>query len=234
MSSWSRAAASVDRLAQDVGVPGVLRHLRDAPDEQRARASCAAAPRATTRRSPAASSGSSRTTASQCAARPAVERDEVGSRDSSAVAHMSADVPDRAVLDPRQPLARRPPDGVAEVGVLDPGHVLDEAEQVGAAGRQRAAHVVVVQPVERSQQGVAALLEVARRRAVIPTSSSPSTATTSSPRRCATVTARLGWWLDTSALTPEETAERVVVHAYARGGVPAGRPSRALTEPDGP
>ena len=44
----------------------------------------------------------------------------------------------------------------------------------------------------------------------------------------------LGWWLDTSALPPEETAERVVVHAYARGGVPAGRPSRALTEPDGP
>src|SRR6478735_4016188 len=32
----------------------------------------------------------------------------------------------------------------------------------------------------------------------------------------------LGWWFDTSGLTPEETAERIVVDAYAHGGVPAG------------
>jgi len=27
----------------------------------------------------------------------------------------------------------------------------------------------------------------------------------------------VGWWFDTSALTPEETAEQVLTHAYARG-----------------
>ena len=31
----------------------------------------------------------------------------------------------------------------------------------------------------------------------------------------------LGWWFDTSGLTPEETAERIVMHAYALRGVPA-------------
>ena len=33
----------------------------------------------------------------------------------------------------------------------------------------------------------------------------------------------LGWWFDTSALTPEETAEQVVAHAYGLASVHARR-----------
>jgi hypothetical protein len=64
------------------------------------------------------------------------------------------------LVQPRQRLAERPAERLAEIPRLDTGHVLDEAEQVGAGRHQRAANVVLREPVQLPQQSIASALEI--------------------------------------------------------------------------
>ncbi len=80
---------------------------------------------------------------------------------SSAVAHMSA----LSQIDSSSTHGSRTGDGpahrVTQVAELDAGQVLDEPQQVGGGRRDRPAHVVLAQPVQRGEHALPRLLQVA-------------------------------------------------------------------------
>ena len=61
----------------------------------------------------------------------------------------------------RRLLREGPTEGVPEVAGLDPGAVLDQPEEVGAGRGERAAYVVLAEPLELPDQRLAGALEVA-------------------------------------------------------------------------
>jgi DNA-binding MarR family transcriptional regulator/GNAT superfamily N-acetyltransferase len=93
--------------------------------------------------------------------RPAVQPDDVAARLLGGGPHVRVGL--GPFLQPRQRLAERLAEHFAEIPELHAGQVLDQAEQVGAGRHHRAADVVLGQPVELPQHGLAGRLQVAAK-----------------------------------------------------------------------
>jgi hypothetical protein len=90
---------------------------------------------------------------------PVIETEEVVTRLIGGRPHVGG-LRHRAVVLPGQGHRRRPAHTRTEVAELDADQVLDQAEQVGAGRNQRAAYVVLGQPLERADDIVARPLEM--------------------------------------------------------------------------
>ena len=156
--AFPQAGGAVDELADDVGLPGVPVGLGDHVDQdlvQRHLAPALRPPRHMTDRVQRERADGG------VGVRPGlpVQAGDLLARLVDCGPHVRVGF--GVIRQPRQRLAERAPEAIAEIAEFHAGHMLDQSQQVGAGGHHRAADVVLREPVELPQQGLAGILQIA-------------------------------------------------------------------------